>query len=115
MPLVQCTTNASMTDDQRGVLAVALSKAVSEIIGKPEDYVMVTLQPGTVSMAGEVEPAAMVDVRSIGGLSAELNRRLSERICGLIEDQAGVPANRTYLNFTDVPRSHWGWDRSTFG
>jgi phenylpyruvate tautomerase len=115
MPLLQLTTNRPIMEDQEEPLVAALSRAVAEIIGKPEDYVMVTLQPGTLMMAGTAEPGAMADLRSIGGLSGDVNARLSDRVCTILHEHLDLLPNRIYLNFTDIPRTHWGWNGSTFG
>lgn len=115
MPLLHLTTNAPLSGAGQPALAAALSKAVSELIGKPEDYVMISLQPGTLLMGGTSEPAGFADVRSIGGLSPDVNRRLSERIGELLQEHLDIPRDRVYLNFTDVARTHWGWNGSTFG
>jgi phenylpyruvate tautomerase PptA (4-oxalocrotonate tautomerase family) len=66
-------------------------------------------------MSGKPGEAAFVDVRSIGGLSGDVNQKLSETICNLLEQSLGVPQNRIYLNFTDVEACNWGWNASTFG
>jgi phenylpyruvate tautomerase PptA (4-oxalocrotonate tautomerase family) len=66
-------------------------------------------------MAGNPGAAAFVDVRSIGGLTNNVNRKLSQQVCKLLNDSLGVPENRVYLNFTEVEASNWGWNGSTFG
>ncbi len=115
MPLLQLHTSVDIPAEQRNALLRSLSKIVAEVVGKPETYVMVTLREGPICMSGEVEPAAFVDVRSIGGLSADTNRHLSERICALLGEELGISGNRVYLNFVDVQRVNWGWDSRTFG
>ena len=42
-------------------------------------------------------------------------RKLSQKVCKLLNDSLGVPEDRVYLNFTDVEASNWGWNGSTFG
>jgi len=54
-------------------------------------------------------------IRSIGGLSGDVNRKLSQQVCKLLNDSLGIPPDRVYLNFTDVGAGHWGWNGSTFG
>jgi phenylpyruvate tautomerase len=115
MPLLQLQTAAPVADDKQQPLLSALSKILSEAIGKPESYVMVTLRSGPVSMAGSAGDAAFADVRSIGGLNGGTNKQLAQRICALLQEQLGIPSNRVFLNFTDVGASHWGWNGSTFG
>ena len=68
-----------------------------------------------MQMSANSGDAAFVDIRSIGGLTDDVNRRLSQNVCKLLNDALGVPPNRIYLNFTDVQASHWGWNGSTFG
>jgi phenylpyruvate tautomerase PptA (4-oxalocrotonate tautomerase family) len=64
--------------------------------------------------AGKTGPGAFVDVRGIGGLNPETNVRLSKEICRILNQQMAIPADRVYLNFTDVPATHWGWNGKTF-
>jgi phenylpyruvate tautomerase len=115
MPLLKFETTVALSDDKQKTLLPALSKAVAEIIGKPEQYVMVTASSAAMLMGGSSGDAAFVDVRSIGGLSDEVNRKLSARVCRLLSEALGLPANRVYLNFTDVEAGNWGWNGSTFG
>ena len=56
-----------------------------------------------------------MDIRSIGGLTDEVNRKLSQQVCKLLNDSLGIPPDRVYLNFTDVEAGNWGWNGSTFG
>jgi phenylpyruvate tautomerase len=76
---------------------------------------MVTIGQSAMLMAGKGGDAACVDVRSIGGLSKEVNQRLSQQVCQVLADSLGLPPGRVYLNFTDVEARNWGWNGSTFG
>lgn len=115
MPLLKLETTVVLPEDKRKALLAALSKAVAEGIGKPEQYVMVSAGPAAMVMSGKAGDAAFVDIRSIGGLTGNVTRKLSQRICELLTDSLGVPPDRVYLNFTDVEAGHWGWNGSTFG
>ena len=66
-------------------------------------------------MSGKAGDAAFVDVRGIGGLKGETNRKLSQQICKLLKDSLGIASDCVYLNFTDVEAGNWGWNGSTFG
>jgi phenylpyruvate tautomerase PptA (4-oxalocrotonate tautomerase family) len=96
-------------------LLAALSRIVAETVGKPEDYVMVTVSQAAMLMSGKPGEAAFVDLRSIGGLSHEVNRQLSQKLCRLLNESLEVPQSRIYLNFTEVAASNWGWKGATFG
>ncbi len=115
MPLLKLETTVVLPEERRKALLAALSRLVAETIGKPEQYVMVAVSQAAIQMSGSAGEAAFVDVRSIGGLGGEVNRRLSQKVCSLLNESLGVPPNRVYLNFTDVPAADWGWKGNTFG
>jgi phenylpyruvate tautomerase PptA (4-oxalocrotonate tautomerase family) len=115
MPLLKLETTVALSEDKRKALLAALSKIVGETIGKPEEYVMVTVSPAGILMSGKPGEAAFVDVRSIGGLRGEVPRALSRKICACLGDSLGIAQNRIYLNFTDVEAGKWGWNGNTFG
>ena len=115
MPLLKLETTVPVSDGQREQLLASLSKIVAETIGKPEQYVMITIGTSSIFMSGKPGDAAFVDIRSIGGLSAEVNRQLAQKVCALLAQSLRIPQNRIYLNFTDVDAGDWGWNCSTFG
>ncbi len=115
MPLLKLESTVAVPEEKRKALLEALSKAVAESIGKPEQYVMVTLGQAALLMSGKPGDAAFVDVRSIGGLTGDVNRRLSQKLCKLLNDALGIAPNRIYLTFTEVEAGNWGWNGSTFG
>jgi phenylpyruvate tautomerase PptA (4-oxalocrotonate tautomerase family) len=115
MPLLKLETTVALSDEKRKTVLPALSRIVAETIGKPESYVMVTINPSAMLMSGKSGDAAFVDVRSIGGLSADVNRQLSKKIGTLLNESLGVARDRIYLNFSDVDAANWGWNGSTFG
>ena len=115
MPLLKLETTTALPEDRRRALLASLSKAVAETIGKPEQYVMVTANPIAMVMSGKAGDAAFVDIRSIGGLGDDVNRKLSQKVCKLLKDSLGILPDRVYLNFTDVDAGNWGWNGTTFG
>jgi phenylpyruvate tautomerase len=115
MPLLKIETTVSLSEEKEKPLLAALSKAVTDATGKPEQYVMVTVSHSAILMSGKAGDAAFVDVRGIGGLNGETNRRLSQQICKMLKDSLGIASDRVYLNFTEVEAGNWGWNGSTFG
>lgn len=114
MPLLNIVTTATLDESQAAGLQAEASRLVAEVTGKPETYMMITLSQAGMLMGGQPGPAAYLDLRAIGGLTPDVNRRLSEKLCRLLETSLGVPANRVYITFTDLPATHWGWDGGTF-
>ena len=115
MPLLKLETSVAISEEKRKALLAALSKAVAGTTGKPELYVMVTVGQSAMLMSGKPGDAAFVDIRAIGGLTGETNRKLSQQVCKLLSDSLGIGSDRIYLNFTDVEAGNWGWNGSTFG
>src|SRR5947207_1338096 len=110
MPLLKLETTVVVPEEKRKALLAALSKAVAGTIGKPEQYVMVTIGSAAILMSGGPDDAAFVDIRSIGGLTGDVNRKLSQQVCKMLKDFLGIPPDRIYLNFTDIEASNWGWN-----
>ena len=115
MPLLKLETTVALAEEQRKNLLPALSTIVATTIGKPEQYVMVIWSHADMLMSGKAGDAAFVDVRSIGGLTGEVNRKLSQQICQLLKDGLGIAPERVYLNFTELKAGNWGWNGDTFG
>ena len=115
MPLLKLETTVVLAEDRQKALLASLSKAVAGTIGKPEQYVMVTIGQAAIVMSGKAGDAAFVDIRSIGGLTGDVNRKLSQQVGKLFNDSLGIPPDRIYLNFTEVKAGNWGWNGSTFG
>jgi phenylpyruvate tautomerase len=113
MPLAKLQTSVPVKDKE--ALLTKLSQAVAVATGKPEAYVMVTLDHGEILMAGKPGPAAYLDVRGIGGWTPKVNASLSASVCDVLQQMLGIPPERVYITFTDVAATHWGWNRKTFG
>ena len=115
MPFLKLQIAARLPDEKRKELLAAMSKIVVESIGKPEEYVMVSIEEGAVMMSAEEGNAAFADVRSIGGLSSEVNREISRKLCALLNESLGIPPARVYITFTEFSAADWGWNGDTFG
>ena len=115
MPLLKLETTVVLSEEKRTALLSSLSNAVARTIGKPEQYMMVTMGTAAIVLSGKPGDAAFVDIRSIGGLTADVKRELSKQVCKLLNDSLGVSTDRVYLNFTELEAGNWGWNGSTFG
>ncbi|HHO60016.1 MAG TPA: hypothetical protein ENJ64_07205 [Thiotrichales bacterium] len=113
MPLLTISTNTDIRDP--GALARDASSLTAEILGKPESYVMVKIEPvQALSFGGSHEPAAHLRLKSLGLLEAQTTK-LSTALCDFITDKLDIPAARIYIEFASPERAMWGWDRRTFG
>jgi phenylpyruvate tautomerase PptA (4-oxalocrotonate tautomerase family) len=117
MPLLTVHTSApELPEDKAQAFLRKLSSAVAEILGKPERYMMTCLAPrSSMTFGDSADPACAVEVKSIGALSGDKPKRLTEAVCRLVQEHLRVPKDRVYVVCTDVPASLWGHDGSTFG
>jgi phenylpyruvate tautomerase len=114
MPYLKMTTSKSIDSEQKHNLLKSASKTVATELGKPEEYMMVSIEsPISMLFAGTEEPAAFLELRSIGLPEAKA-AKLSKLLCGLVESQTEIRADRIYINFTDIKPSLWGWNAETF-
>ncbi len=114
MPLLKLETNVGITEEKRNALLASLSKVVAETLGKPEQYVMVSVSNAAMVMSGKAGPAVFGDLRSIGGLGKEANKKIAQKLTKALQEGLGVSPERVYLNFADVAAEDWGWDGGTF-
>ncbi len=114
MPLLRIQTNSPVDPAASQALAAAASALVSEMLGKPEHYVMVSVEhTGAMLFDASPAPLAYLELKSIG-LPAERTTAFSAALCGLLDEHLGIPAARIYIEFADVARHLWGWDGATF-
>lgn len=66
-------------------------------------YVMIVLK-GSVPIAfgGTEQPAAYGELVSIGGLTSDVNKKLSAAVAEILETKLSVPKSRFFLKFYDT-------------
>lgn len=115
MPLIKLHTSAEVTKENKQALLKEMSELISTSLGKPEQYVMAVITDSDMMMSGNSDGAAFVDIRSIGGLTPEINRKISKDLCDILQNALNVSSSRIFINFIDISRSDWGWNGGTFG
>lgn len=112
MPLLIINTNTVINDLQK-TTALA-SNLISEILGKPESYVMVSINDKqTLMFAGNNEPTAYIQLKSLG-LDESKTTEYSATLCSFINKELNIDSARIYIDFTSPDRHLWGWDNKTF-
>lgn len=113
MPLIRLETNVSISDTAK--LLRELSTEAGRCLGKDQQWVMASLRhEADLLYGGTADPAALVDVGSIG-LTASACPEISRAICGLLERRLGIPPKRVYIRFQSWERDLTGWNGTTFG
>ena len=114
MPFLKIQTNQKLAESEAKSLALRASASVAEMLGKPESYVMVSVESSVImQFAGTDAPLAYLELKSIG-LPPSITASASRTLCDLIARETGIATNRIYIEFTDAPRHLWGWNGDTF-
>lgn len=112
MPLLNIRTNIKV--ESKASLAAAASKTTAELLGKPENYVMINIEDDQCLMfAGNNEPCALLSLKSLG-LPEELTATFSDTLCEFINTHTAIEKSRIYIEFFCPERHMWGWDGRTF-
>ena len=114
MPYFSIETSKIVEKEAVQDLARKASAFVSNLLGKPESFVMVAVKTETVILFGASDsPAAFVNLKSIG-LPRDKCSEYSAKICEFIEQELGIPEDRVYIDFSDLNGKMFGWNSKTF-
>lgn len=114
MPLLKIQTNLPLADDTASNLVSDASRRVAAMLGKPERYVMVSLEHNPAMLFGGSDaPMAYLELKSIG-LPESRTGEFSQALAELLKTGLDLPADRVYIEFADAPRAMWGWNGGTF-
>ena len=114
MPYLMVQTNKEIEKGAGKSFITKASATVSKQLGKPEIYVMVSLQPpAPMIFSGSSEPAAYLELKSIG-LPASATTGLSAALCDLVSEELSIGKDRIYIEFANAERNMWGWNGATF-
>lgn len=114
MPLLKIQTNKAVDAATSKTLVAEASTTVAGLLGKPERYVMVSLEHNPdMLFGGTDDPLAYLELKSIG-LPESQTADLSRSLADLLNKALNLPADRIYIEFADAPRNMWGWNGATF-
>ena len=114
MPMITTHTTATVTAEKKELLTKALGEAITLLPGKSEAYLMLEFI-GDCQMAfhGDTTlPLAYVEVKLLGKSTKAAYEALTTRICDVLEQILGIPAEGTYVKYEEV--EHWGYNRFHF-
>lgn len=114
MPTLIIKTNAEIPASAAEPIIKRASAQVAELLGKPERYVMVILEPTpAMCFGGNTSPLAFLELKSLG-LPEQRTPELSAALCALLQDALGISPDRVYIEFASPPRHLFGFDSKTF-
>jgi len=114
VPLISLATNLVLDRAQEIDVAKHLSKLASEVIGKPEQWVMTLVNAQqSMSFAATNAPCAYLECKSIGLTDAQIPP-LATALCALLQHELQLDPARVYIEFSAAQPQHWGWNGGTF-
>ncbi|KAF8687502.1 hypothetical protein HU200_043198 [Digitaria exilis] len=103
MPTLILSTNVPVDAVVAADILKDCSKAVAKTIGKPESYVLVSINGSVpMSFAASEEPAAYGELLSVGGIGPGVNGKLSAAVAEILDAKLSVSKSRFYIKFEDV-------------
>ncbi len=113
MPTLRILTNVQVPAEDRASLLATASRALAELLGKPESYVMVMLEEGRdLYFAGSAAPAAYLEVKSLG-LPESRTPDYSHALCDLVGTLIGALIEGVDLDTAQPPRQMISWNNGT--
>ncbi|KAG5526865.1 hypothetical protein RHGRI_032955 [Rhododendron griersonianum] len=101
----QVVPATTATKHDKREMAWPLEIIFSEDLRQLIEYVMIVLKGSEPMVFGETEePAAYGELVSIGGLTPDVNKKLSAAISEILETKLSVPKSRFFLKFYDTKR-----------
>ncbi len=114
MPLLKIETNKELDKAQINNLVQKTSMYVSELLNKPEKWVMVSfIQSTSMLFNADNTPCAFITLKSIG-LDVDKSSDLSAGLCAFLEKEIGVDSERIYIDFQVLERKEFGWNGKVF-
>jgi phenylpyruvate tautomerase PptA (4-oxalocrotonate tautomerase family) len=114
VPFLKIQTSHPLSQADARSMAAKSSRMVAELLGKPEAYVMVSVETNTaMRFAGTTEPLAYLELKSIG-LPESITAPASRALCDLVASETGVRPERIYIEFANAAPGMWGWNGDTF-
>lgn len=113
MPCLTVQTNVADREITDEFLA-QLTRQIAQLLGKPEQYVAVHVSAGQrIMFSGTNEPAALIDLVSIG-LSKNQTKEISQELMTVFEEKLNINPQRIFIKFFDFDEKMIGWNKTTF-
>ena len=110
MPYINVSTSAKVNDKKKFLEEISI--LVSSLTNKSKRFVMAKLDDNSKMYFEDESPCCFLEIKSIGSLNPS---EMAKPISDFIYEKMGIPIDKIYVSFVDVPASMWGWNGSTFG
>ena len=110
MPYINVSTSVKIDDKKK--LLEEISTLVSSLTNKSKRFVMAKLDDNSEIYFEDERPCCFLEIKSIGSLNPS---EIAKPISNFVYEKMGIPIDKIYISFEDVPASMWAWNGRTFG
>ena len=110
MPYINVSTSAKVKDKDK--LLKEFSILISSLTNKSKRFVMAKIDDNCQMFFDDETLCCFLEIKSIGSLNPS---NMAKPISNFVYEKMGVPIDRIYISFMDVPASLWAWNGKTFG
>ena len=110
MPYINVSTSAKINDKDK--LLEEISILISSLTNKSRRFVMAKIEDDCQMYFNDKKPSCFLEIKSIGSLNPS---EMSKPISDFVYEKMGIPIDRIYISFEDIPPSLWAWNGRTFG
>ena len=110
MPYINVSTSAKIEDKKK--LLEEITILVSSLTNKSKRFVMAKLDYSPEMFFDDESPCCFLEIKSIGSLNPS---EMAKPISDFVNEKMGIPINKIYISFEDIPASMWAWNGRTFG
>ena len=110
MPYINVSTSAKVDDKKK--LLEEFSILISSLTNKSKRFVMAKINDNCEMYFEDERPCCFLEIKSIGSLSPS---DMSKPLTNFVYEKMGIPIDKVYISFEDVPASMWAWNGRTFG
>ena len=110
MPYINVSTSIKVDDKKK--LLEEFSILISSLTNKSKRFVMAKLDDNCEMYFDDGAPSCFLEIKSIGSLKPS---EMAKPISDFVNKKMGIPKDKIYISFEDIPASLWAWNGSTFG
>ena len=110
MPFINISTSEKIEDKKKFLEEISI--LVSSLTNKSKRFVMAKLHDNCEIYFDDESPCCFLELKSIGSINPS---EMANPISSFVQEKMGIPINKIYISFEDVPSSNWAWNGRTFG
>ena len=110
MPYINVSTSAKVEDKDK--LLEEFSILIASLTNKSRRFVMAKIEDNCQMYFDDETLCCFLEIKSIGFLNTS---KMAKPISDFVYEKMGIPIDKIYISFVDVPASLWAWNGRTFG